>query len=151
MPVRLFVLCALTNTTQIPPADTTTVSVCSRCGVIERSGRTSCCGHGGSWFRNCGSSGNTKVHHTWHEGIQTCKARSQSKIRIDQQLNAIQQKIIDSANGADMANYKTSPNVPIGISMSHTSAGMSISTQGCAKLWNIVVHITPLLSILDLS
>merc|ERR1719183_96298 len=71
---------------------TITVSVCPRCGTIAKSGKPSCCGRGGSWFKNCGGRGNTKHPHTWYGGIQACKARSQSKRVIGQQLNAAQQK-----------------------------------------------------------
>ena len=92
------------------PADTTTtiaVSVCPRCGTIEKSGKKSCCGRGGSWFRNCGGVGNTKLHHSWYEGIQACKARSQSKTVVGQQLNGAQQRGIDSSQGDGMVNSKT--------------------------------------------
>ena len=92
------------------PADTTTtitVFVCPRCGSIGKSGKMSCCGRGGSWFKNCGGAGNTKLHHTWYEGIQACKARSQSKTVIGQQLNVAQQKGTDSSQGVGMANYKS--------------------------------------------
>ena len=45
-----------------------------------------------------------KYHHTWYEGIQVCKARSQSKAVVGNQLNGAQQKGIDSSQGTDMAN-----------------------------------------------
>merc|ERR1712032_1708494 len=80
------------------------VSVCPRCGTIGKSGKSSCCGRGGSWFRNCGGTGNTKLQHTWYEGIQACKARSQSKTVVSLQLNGAQQKGIDSSQGVGMAN-----------------------------------------------
>ena len=98
-----------THTPADTPADTTTiaVSVCPRCGTVEKSGETSCCGRGGSWFKSCGSGGNTKRHHTWSEGIQACKTRSQSKTVIGQQLNLGQQKNIDFSQGAHVTNYKT--------------------------------------------
>ena len=83
---------------------TTIVSVCPKCGTIAKSDKLSCCGRGGSWFKNCGGIGNTKPHHSWYEGIQACKSRSQSKTVIGQQLNVAQQKDIDSSQGADMAN-----------------------------------------------
>ena len=135
-----------------------TVSVCPRCGTIEKSGKMSCCGRGGSWFDKCGSAGNAKNHHTWSEGIQACKARSQSKVVIGQRLDFAQQKGIDSFQGVGMTKYKavipatkmfvftsfntsipdtasivtstyTPDNIPI-----TTSAGTSIITQGCLYL-----------------
>ena len=66
----------------------------------------SCCGRGGSWFKKCGSVGNTRLQHTWYEGIQSCKARSQSKTVLSNQLNVDNQKDIDSSHGADTPNYK---------------------------------------------
>ena len=45
--------------------------------------------------------------HTWYEGIQVCKTRSQSsKTVVGQQLNSAQQKDIGSSHDADMANGK---------------------------------------------
>ena len=64
----------------------------------------SCCGRGASWFGNCGSAGDTKRGHTWHEGIQACKARTQLKTVIGQQLNGAQQEKNGSMNGAGTAN-----------------------------------------------
>merc|ERR1712032_1501490 len=73
---------------------TTTIlsSACPKCGIIKRSGKASCCGHGGSWFKNCGGAGNTNLDHTWYEGIKTCRARRQSRIAVGRQANAGQQK-----------------------------------------------------------
>ena len=86
---------------------TITVSVCLRCGTIGKSGEMSCCGRGGSWFKSCGGSVHTKLQHTWYEGIQACKARSQSKTIIGHQLNGAQRKDIDPSQGSDMVNDKT--------------------------------------------
>ena len=84
----------LTNGHISTPAAATTVisSVCPTCGTIDRSGKASCCGRGGSWFGNCGSVGSAKFHHTWYEGIRVCTARSQSKAAIGQQPHAAQHK-----------------------------------------------------------
>ena len=91
------------------PTDTTatiTVSVCPICGTMAKSGKMSCCGRGGSWFKKCGGAGNAKLQHTWHEGIQACKARSQFKAVIAQELNGAPQKDTDSSQGAGNTNYK---------------------------------------------
>ena len=82
-------------------ATTIAVTVCPRCGTIKKTDKSSCCGRGGSWFRNCGGAGNTKLPHTWYEGIQACKSRTLSKKDISQQ------KRIDSSHGADIINYKS--------------------------------------------
>ena len=90
------------------PTDTATIAVsaCPRCGTIGKSGKLSCCGRGGSWFKNCGGAGNTKLYHTWHEGIQACKERLQSKTVTGQQTDVAQQKVIHTSQGDGMSNYK---------------------------------------------
>ena len=76
----------------VPGATATTINaVCHKCGIISKSAKISCCGRGGSWFRNCGSVGNAKLDHTWHEGIRVCKARARATKPSGQQPNAAQQ------------------------------------------------------------
>ena len=82
-------------------------SVCLKCGTIGKSGKMSCCGRSGSWFGNCGRAANSKLDHTWHEGIQACKTWPQSKRAIGQQLNGAQQKDNERSNDAGMVNPKT--------------------------------------------
>ena len=83
----------------------TTISLaCPKCGIIKKSGKASCCAHGGSWFKNCGGAGNTNVDHTWYEGIKACKARSQSEAAVGQQANAAQRKGNHSSDDGDLAN-----------------------------------------------
>merc|ERR1719201_1427693 len=82
---------------------TTTIrSVCPKCGSTKKSGRTSCCGHGGSWFGDCRNPGNTKFHHTWYKGIQSCKTRSQLKKSSGQESHAAQ--VLNSHNVVAMGN-----------------------------------------------
>ena len=84
------------------PAETAAIAdaVCPRCGTIEKSGKMSCCGRGGSWFKHCGGGGNTKLHHTWSEGIQACNARSQSNTGVGEELNAGRQQVNDVSQGS---------------------------------------------------
>ena len=49
--------------------------ICPECGIIDKSGKRSCCGRGGSWFGNCGSFRNASRTYTWYDGIRVCKAR----------------------------------------------------------------------------
>ena len=146
------------------------VSVCPRCGIIEKSDKMSCCGRGGSWFKNCGGAGNAKLQHTWYEGIQACKAQMQSKTAISQQNGG------DSSHDADMTNskavaasskmfaftsvntstsksvtpsiitsvYTLMVNTPTNVLMTsstHTSDSTSIIAHGCESLLKISVHI----------
>ena len=85
---------------------TTPVSVCPRCGTIEKSGKMSCCGRDGSWFNNCGGAGNTRLQHTWYEGIQACKTWTRSGTSIGQRENTAQEKGTQSSHGGDKVNSK---------------------------------------------
>ena len=159
------------------PAETAAIAdaVCPRCGTIEKSGKMSCCGRGGSWFKHCGGGGNTKLHHTWSEGIQACNARSQSKTGIGEELNAGRQQVNDVSQGSatntfvlasvntstlisDAASTATSTytsdNMPITstndelTSSIHTSASTSVTTLGCGNLLKITVYSNILLIII---
>ena len=91
------------------PVDTTTKTIssaCPKCGTIKKSGESSCCGGGGSWFRNCGGVGNTRLQHTWYEGIRACKAGTQSRAAAGQWDNAAQQEVVDSSHDAGKVNSK---------------------------------------------
>ena len=68
-----------------------TTTTCPKCGTIEKSGKASWCGRGGSWFKNCGSSGNKKQRHTLREGILAYKTRSQLEVVRLRQRNVAQQ------------------------------------------------------------
>ena len=94
-------------------------SECPRCGTIAKSGQMSCCGRGGSWFKSCGGAGNTKLHHTWYEGIQACKSRSSQSNTVIAQ-HAQQQKDAESSRGT---KYK-SP-----IAVTKTSAFTLVKTS----------------------
>ena len=90
---------------------------CGQCGTIAKSGGNSCCGRGGSWFRNCGNAGSAKLDHTWYEGIQACKSRrAQYKRASGQQSNAPQQ--LHCVNCSEMGANSTSPIAPAKIHMS---------------------------------
>ena len=73
-------------------SSTTVSSSCPKCGITTKSGKISCCGRGGSWFGDCGSGGDTKFGHTWYDGLQSCRAWSESKAVIVQQLNEAEQQ-----------------------------------------------------------
>ena len=78
---------------------------CLNCVPIKKSGKTSCCGRGGSWFEKCGGAGNSNLDHTWYEGIRACKSWAQPKIALVQQSNAAQQ--LNLPNFSGMGNSKT--------------------------------------------
>ena len=48
---------------------------CLLCGKLKNNGKLSCCAPGGSWFRKCGNTGDSKFDHTWLEGIEACKSK----------------------------------------------------------------------------
>ena len=87
----------------------------------------SCCGRGGSWFGNCGSAGNTKLGHTWYEGLHSCKARAQSNVVIDQQLNKAQQQSIGASNVDSDVNSTTG--ITIAKPLAFSLAPMSVPPQ----------------------
>ena len=91
------------------PAVTTTPSsfLCPECGTIQKSGKASCCGRGGSWFGHCGGIRDTNIGHTWYEGLQACKAQAQSKTVISQELSDVSQERNASSSGVDAANSKS--------------------------------------------
>ena len=98
----------LTHDMQTPAAkQTAIVPVCPKCGIIGRSGKSSCCGRGGSWFGNCGSADNTKVEHRWYEGLEACKTRTQLKIANGRKSNVAQE--VYNIGGGGMGNSNTVP------------------------------------------
>ena len=84
-------VCLINANIRIAIETATMISVCPKCGVFKKSGVSSCCGRGGSWFGNCGSTGDLTQEHTWSEGIQVCEVWARSKIPVDQHLNVAQQ------------------------------------------------------------
>jgi len=58
------------NPPAIPPSRT---NICSECAILKKSGKSSCCAPGGSWYNNCGNVGDRSFDHTWVEGIQACR------------------------------------------------------------------------------
>ena len=113
---------------------TTAISVaCPRCGSIGKSGRSSCCGRGGSWFRNCGSAGNMKLQHTWRAGIQACEARPQESKAVPsrhQGVGAPSVAAMASYNGAEAA-----------LTAANTSTLMSFLSSSPAYV--LMAHHTP--------
>ena len=79
------------TTIHLPAATVTTLisSACPKCGIVQKSGKRSCCSRGGAWFGACGTANNVEFAHTWHEGIQACNAR-QSQTVVAQQLDISQ-------------------------------------------------------------
>ena len=99
-----------TYTTAAMAATTTMRSVCHKCGIIAKSRKLSCCARSGAWFRNCGRAGNTKLGHTWFEGIQTCKTLAQSKTAsIDRKASAVQQRKSFDESGAKISKAAITP------------------------------------------
>ena len=134
-------------------------STCPKCGIIEKSGRSSCCGRGGSWFGHCGGAGNTQFLYTWQEGIQLCKSLAQFKITIGQQRGVAQRKGLSSSNGdptpifasANTAITKSVVNISthtLMIAPVRTSVSTSITAQGCELLLKMAAHISLVLIII---
>ena len=75
---RAYLLCHDGVHTQAPETKSLSAvsgsSGCAKCGT-SKAGKRSCCARGGAWFKNCGDAGDTKVDHTWTEGVQACKRK----------------------------------------------------------------------------
>ena len=75
----------------------TMASVCLKCGIIDKTGKASCCGRGGSWFKECGSAGNAKVDHTWRQGRMACMGVSRSGLVMNGLSIVIEEKSLSVA------------------------------------------------------
>ena len=53
------------------------MQTCSKCGTFKRSTRISCCAPGGAWYGNCGGANDKNFGHSWLEGMETCKRKTQ--------------------------------------------------------------------------
>ena len=47
---------------------------CPKCGTTK-TGMRSCCAPGGAWHMNCADQIDRNFHHTWVEGLRTCKSK----------------------------------------------------------------------------
>ena len=125
--------------TKITTTTTTRRPACPKCGTIGKSGKASCCGRGGSWFRNCGSAGNAKLRHTWSEGILACTTRAQwNRVRPRQpngaqQLNSsyhigmrISKAVITVAKIFEFTSANTSTRIPTAKAATSTPGNTSI-------------------------
>lgn len=132
--VDLFVLEHFITCTLVPATKTGSPQ-CSKCGIIRKSGKKSCCARGGSWFQICGTADSTKVEHTWVEGVQACKARVQSEVVLGQQVHGDQRKRHDPSNEADMAiQLEATIHPKAVISSLNTSASTSLSRSAIPAL-----------------
>ena len=67
-------------------------SLCSECATMKKSGKRSCCARGGSWFKNCGGTGDTHFDHTWLEGIRACEVVLDSNV-VESALRATPHRV----------------------------------------------------------
>ena len=67
--------CAQNQCDQAPRIPTPGMAspTCYKCSNTKKSGKRSCCAHGGTWFKNCGNAGDIEFDHTWAEGIKVCE------------------------------------------------------------------------------
>ena len=125
-------------------------SVCPKCGTIDKSGRISCCGRGGSWFTTCGSDGNTNLEHTWAEGIRACKPWEQLQTANGQRPHTIE-RVNPFWNGAGTAatafTVNTSTTMPdstftVGPRLNSTVVGTLVTCVVCLLLVLITLTAT---------
>jgi surface protein len=102
--------CQPTQPAAVTPAASS--STCAVCGSVKKSRKKSCCGRGGSWYKNCGTSDNKKskkFEHTWFEGIQVCKSTSAVKSASANsfaQMNAAEKFVFNYANNTAKPSHE---------------------------------------------
>ena len=68
---------------------------CAKC-VVNKAGKSTCCARGGSWFKRCGKTDDSKFEHTWDEGIKACEKPdsgvAQAQAMLSNQTNNIHQQ-----------------------------------------------------------
>ena len=139
-----------------PGVATSSISpMCPKCGIINKSGKLSCCGHGGSWSGKCGSAWNSKPGHTWQEGIRVCKDR-QFQAVVVQQLHGSQPKgnvsvvdasvVMESKAAIVESHMLTSTRANTSTAMTDRSsivpASTSVITQEFGHSFHVVTHIS---------
>ena len=119
----------------LTPVTTTSISpVCPACGIIRKSGKLSCCAHGGSWFGNCGNAENANFAHTWYDGIASCKAR-QFQVAVGEQLHDFQLKSNASSGDTSVGMH---PKAIVVTAQVYASASANTSTPIPNTLQNFV-------------
>ena len=85
---------------------------CSTCGVFKKSGRVSCCAHGGSWFGKCGNVDDPRSDHTWMDGIRVCDvfAHDSSRESVLNAAFAQSHTVTHSVNTAERRHVTGSQN-----------------------------------------
>ena len=130
--------------TQKSASTTTTVtSGCLACGTIKKSDKLSCCARGGSWFGKCGATANAQVQHTWHEGIQACKARQPKAVVAGQQQKYVQKGSNSSTDSGNMIYTQASIMEPTAKSASNTKSFI-ISSNTSTKISTIMSKHSPI-------
>merc|ERR1712010_143649 len=135
-----------------PAAATTAASnTCAVCGSVKKSRKKSCCGRGGSWFRNCGSAGNKKFGHTWFEGIQACKqwvSSKRSAAAAYQIMNAAEKYLFNFANNTAKPSHTNTPAEPTTTTPATTkvvtTAAAPITTTTTTRIATFAAKKTPL-------
>ena len=120
---------------------------CPKCGSTKKSGKHSCCGRGGAWFKNCGDAGNSKFGHTWAEGIQTCRGFG-TPAPVKTPLRVVLHRMGDIAYSLNTAQPR---NIPQRQTVFHLGSMSNIGTtdsEDCVGLARFVVCICVLFVIL---
>ena len=115
--------------------------MCPKC-AINKAGKRSCCARGGTWFKNCGDTGDTTVDHTWAEGIQACGSALQA---VASSLKAPLEEVhpLDNNKPRNNTQQQTDNYRSIGISNAENS-----NLEGRVGLSQVFVCISILLNCL---
>ena len=125
-------------------------SKCPKCGTTKKSGKLSCCAHGGAWFKKCGDAGDTQFVHTWTEGIQACSEVLVSSLLTETRLQVVLRKGNVSVDLLNMSERRSITQQKMGSirSVSVSNVGTA-DYEDCAGFARVVLCICVLSTILD--
>jgi len=116
------------------PAITKAISsVCSKCGTIKKTGISSCCARGGSWFEDCGDAGDDNFGHTWFEGIQACKTISSLSAESNSRRIPHEKAVVDQQSRAAAQSQSTGD-----LHRDHVHGVVTANSKGCDMLTSTV-------------
>ena len=104
------------------PAKPSTGTACPKCGTIKKTKQSSCCAPDGAWANNCGGA-NSKLDHTWSQGIRACKGAASLLLGELQSQNIL----------LNETTQTQSDSVPDGVSENEIA-----SNGGCGKISKII-------------
>ena len=118
-----------------------------QCSRNKKSGKLSCCAHGGSWFKNCGDDGDQTFDHTWSEGIRAC-AGFAGPLVVDAALKAYTKGVMDSPVNITKRRYTTEKQNQMNMHSAQSMTDVSCTkSTACDALVKVIAFMDVLLVI----